>query len=183
MCTIEGMPSRTSVIGLLVVRLPELRVRRRAVDVLQVARPDRVPAQVVAQPALEVDHNAGPRVISASRDGSYYMTGWALFGCGIGFLGDCTATGPLLAQFPSAALGALVIFAAVTLIDVKEIRRIAKFRRSELLLAAPPWKMSGTPARWKSGCRLPGSDNRDVYLGILGMTEEEYRRLAEAGTI
>ncbi len=44
--------------------------------------------------------------------------------------------GPLLAQFPSAALGALVIFAAVTLIDVKEIRRIAKFRRSELLLAA-----------------------------------------------
>mgnify|MGYP002261503480 CR=1 FL=1 len=51
----------------------------------------------------------------------------------------------------------------------------------ELLLAAPPWKMSGTPARWKSGCRPPGSDNRDVYLGILGMTEEEYRRLAEAG--
>jgi crotonobetainyl-CoA:carnitine CoA-transferase CaiB-like acyl-CoA transferase len=53
----------------------------------------------------------------------------------------------------------------------------------ELLLAAPPWKMSGTPARWKSGCRPPGSDNRDVYLGILGMPEEEYRRLAEAGTI
>lgn len=52
----------------------------------------------------------------------------------------------------------------------------------ELLLAAPPWKMSGTPARWKSGCREPGSDNRDVYLGILGMTEEEYRGLAEAGT-
>lgn len=53
----------------------------------------------------------------------------------------------------------------------------------ELLLAAPPWKMSGTPARWKSGCRPPGSDNRDVYLGILGMPEGEYRRLAEAGTI
>lgn len=51
-----------------------------------------------------------------------------------------------------------------------------------LLLAAPPWKMSGTPARWKSGCRPPGSDNRDVYLGILGMTEEEYRRLGTAGT-
>jgi len=41
--------------------------------------------------------------------------------------------------------------------------------------------MSGTPARWKSGCRPPGADNRDVYLGILGMTEEEYRRLAEQG--
>jgi crotonobetainyl-CoA:carnitine CoA-transferase CaiB-like acyl-CoA transferase len=51
-----------------------------------------------------------------------------------------------------------------------------------LLLAAPPWKMSGTPARWKSGCRPPGSDNREVFLGTLGMTEEEYRRLAEDGT-
>jgi len=47
----------------------------------------------------------------------------------------------------------------------------------ELVLAAPPWKMSGTPARWKSGCRPPGSDNRDVLVGSLGMTEEEYRRL------
>jgi hypothetical protein len=55
-------------------------------------------------------------------------------------------------------------------------------KKFELLLAAPPWKMSGTPARWKSGCRPPGSDNRDVYLGILGMKEEEYRRLAMAGT-
>ncbi|MGS0686395.1 SulP family inorganic anion transporter [Nakamurella sp. GG22] len=44
--------------------------------------------------------------------------------------------GPLLALFPKAALGALVIFAAVSLIDVKELRRIAKFRHSELLLAA-----------------------------------------------
>ena len=51
----------------------------------------------------------------------------------------------------------------------------------ELLLAAPPWKMSGTPARWKSGCRPPGADNRDVYLGTLGMAEEEYRRMAKAG--
>jgi high affinity sulfate transporter 1 len=46
------------------------------------------------------------------------------------------AAGPLLASFPKAALGALVIFAAVRLIDIAEIRRIAEFRRSELLLAA-----------------------------------------------
>jgi high affinity sulfate transporter 1 len=46
------------------------------------------------------------------------------------------AAGPLLASFPKAALGALVIFAAVRLIDIAEIRRIARFRRSELLLAA-----------------------------------------------
>jgi high affinity sulfate transporter 1 len=41
----------------------------------------------------------------------------------------------LLAKFPTAALGALVIFAALRLIDVPEYRRLAKFRRSELMLA------------------------------------------------
>ncbi|HEY2016366.1 MAG TPA: hypothetical protein VGH38_22835, partial [Bryobacteraceae bacterium] len=45
----------------------------------------------------------GPRVISAARDGSYYMSGWALIGCGQGFLGDCTAQGALLAQWPNAS--------------------------------------------------------------------------------
>ncbi|MFD5177683.1 SulP family inorganic anion transporter [Nocardia sp. NPDC058379] len=44
------------------------------------------------------------------------------------------ATG-LLAQFPSAALGALVVYAALRLIDVREFRRIARFRRSELFIA------------------------------------------------
>lgn len=42
--------------------------------------------------------------------------------------------GPVLATFPSAALGALVIYAATRLIDVAEIRRIARFRWSELAL-------------------------------------------------
>ncbi|MFI8977011.1 SulP family inorganic anion transporter [Nocardia asteroides] len=44
------------------------------------------------------------------------------------------ATG-ILAQFPMAALGALVVYAALRLIDVAEFRRIGRFRRSELLLA------------------------------------------------
>ncbi|MGW5441148.1 SulP family inorganic anion transporter [Nocardia asteroides] len=44
------------------------------------------------------------------------------------------ATG-VLAQFPMAALGALVVYAALRLIDVAEFRRIGRFRRSELLLA------------------------------------------------
>lgn len=43
--------------------------------------------------------------------------------------------GGVLAQFPRAALGAVVIFAAVRLVDVGEWRRIARFRNSELLLA------------------------------------------------
>ncbi|MER7008129.1 sulfate permease [Dactylosporangium sp. NPDC000555] len=43
--------------------------------------------------------------------------------------------GPLLALFPVAALGALVVYAAVHLIDIAGFRRLAAFRRSELLLA------------------------------------------------
>ncbi|MFA6300496.1 MAG: SulP family inorganic anion transporter, partial [Nocardioides sp.] len=42
---------------------------------------------------------------------------------------------PVLAAFPSAALGAIVVYAATRLVDVAEFRRIARFRRSELLLA------------------------------------------------
>ena len=42
---------------------------------------------------------------------------------------------PVLAAFPQAALGAIVIFAAVRLVDVGELRRLARFRRSEVLLA------------------------------------------------
>ena len=42
---------------------------------------------------------------------------------------------PLLAAFPTAALGAIVIYAALRLVDVAEFRRIGSFRRSELLLA------------------------------------------------
>jgi sulfate permease, SulP family len=42
---------------------------------------------------------------------------------------------PVLATFPTAALGAIVIYAALRLIDVAEFRRFAAFRRSEFLLA------------------------------------------------
>ena len=43
--------------------------------------------------------------------------------------------GPALSSFPLAALGAIVVFAALRLIDFSELRRIARFRRSELFLA------------------------------------------------
>lgn len=43
--------------------------------------------------------------------------------------------GGVLSMFPTAALGALVIYAALRLIDVSEFRRLARFRRSELVLA------------------------------------------------
>lgn len=41
----------------------------------------------------------------------------------------------LLENFPMAALGALVVYAAVGLVEVAEFRRLARFRRSEVLLA------------------------------------------------
>ena len=42
---------------------------------------------------------------------------------------------PLLARFPEAALGAIVIYAAIRLIDVDAFRRLWAFRRGELLVA------------------------------------------------
>ncbi|WP_228035502.1 solute carrier family 26 protein [Oculatella sp. LEGE 06141] len=42
---------------------------------------------------------------------------------------------PLLALFPNAALGAIVIFAATKLIEVPEFIRLQQFRRTELALA------------------------------------------------
>jgi len=42
---------------------------------------------------------------------------------------------PILASFPNAALGAVVVYAALRLIDIAELRRIARFRRSELAIS------------------------------------------------
>jgi SulP family sulfate permease len=42
---------------------------------------------------------------------------------------------PLLAAFPSSALAAVVVYAATRLVDVAELVRFARFRRSELVLA------------------------------------------------
>lgn len=43
--------------------------------------------------------------------------------------------GPVIALFPQAALGAVVIYAALMLIDIPELARIGHFRTSELVLA------------------------------------------------
>jgi high affinity sulfate transporter 1 len=43
--------------------------------------------------------------------------------------------GPVLALFPTAALGAIVVFAALRLIDLAGFRRLYTFRRNELILA------------------------------------------------
>jgi SulP family sulfate permease len=43
--------------------------------------------------------------------------------------------GPVIAAFPLAALGAVVVYAALRLVDIAEMRRFGAFRRSELVLA------------------------------------------------
>ncbi|MFC6287074.1 SulP family inorganic anion transporter [Nocardioides sp. GCM10027113] len=42
---------------------------------------------------------------------------------------------PLLGLFPTAALAAVVVYAATRIVDVAELRRFGRFRRSELVLA------------------------------------------------
>ncbi|MGW9029754.1 SulP family inorganic anion transporter [Streptomyces sp. NPDC055722] len=59
---------------------------------------------------------------------------------------------PLLTRMPSAALGALVVYAAVRMVDVPGFRRLASFRRRELLLAL--------------GC-LAGVLALDILYGVL----------------
>jgi sulfate permease, SulP family len=43
--------------------------------------------------------------------------------------------GPLLSQLPAAALGAVVFYAASKLVSLSELARLARFRRTELILA------------------------------------------------
>ncbi len=50
-------------------------------------------------------------------------------------LAAVTAFGSVLAAFPNAALGAVVVYAATRLVDVSEFRRMGGFRRTELYLA------------------------------------------------
>ncbi len=54
----------------------------------------------------------------------------------VGVVAVLLFAGPVLETFPDAALGALVIYAATQLVDVRELRRIARFRRSELVITA-----------------------------------------------
>jgi SulP family sulfate permease len=63
------------------------------------------------------------------------------------------AAGPLLASFPTAALGALVVHAALRLVDVGEFRRFARFRRCR---ARPRAADRGRGDRARGALRRPG---------------------------
>jgi sulfate permease, SulP family len=79
----------------------------------------------------------------------------------------------VLAAFPTAALGAIVVYAALRLVDVGEFRRIAGFRRSEgmgcLPRSACPFSTccAGWPARttasWAMRLGVAGMHDIDDY--------------------
>jgi sulfate permease, SulP family len=50
-------------------------------------------------------------------------------------VGSIFVFSPVLAAFPQAALGGVVVYAGLRLVDVAELRRIGQFRLSELVLA------------------------------------------------
>lgn len=71
---------------------------------------------------------------------------------GAGVLAVLLFLSPLLSRTPSAVLGALVVYAAVRMIDLAGFRRLASFRRRELLLAL--------------GC-LAGVLTLDILYGVI----------------
>ncbi|MCZ4604213.1 sulfate permease [Streptomyces sp. Lzd4kr] len=71
---------------------------------------------------------------------------------GVAVLAVLLFLSPLLSRTPSAVLGALVVYAAVRMIDLAGFRRLAHFRRRELLLAL--------------GC-LAGVLALDILYGVL----------------
>lgn len=71
---------------------------------------------------------------------------------GVAVLAVLLFLSPLLTRTPSAVLGALVVYAAVRMIDLAGFRRLASFRRRELLLAL--------------GC-LAGVLALDILYGVL----------------
>ncbi|KIF00709.1 sulfate transporter [Streptomyces sp. RSD-27] len=66
---------------------------------------------------------------AGARTQVYSLTGAACVASVLLFLG------PLLTHTPAAVLGAIVVYAAVRLVEVGQFRRLAAFRRRELLLA------------------------------------------------
>lgn len=77
--------------------------------------------------------SSGSRAVLGDSMGSRtQLYSLVALGC---LLATMFALGPVLAAFPEATLGAVVIYAAVQLVDVHEFRRLARFRLAELVLA------------------------------------------------
>jgi MFS superfamily sulfate permease-like transporter len=146
-----------------VPRLPDLRLHDLrelllpAFSVLVVAFSDDVlTARSFARPGEEIRPNQELLALCAANAGAGLLRGFPVSSSGTR-TAIAIATGsktqlyslaaaasalavllfarPVLARFPSAALGAIVIYAAIRLIDIQAFRRLLAFRRSEMALA------------------------------------------------
>ncbi|MBL1096091.1 SulP family inorganic anion transporter [Streptomyces coffeae] len=79
-----------------------------------------------------VSSSASRTALAKSAGG--HTQGYA-FVAGVAVLAVLLFLSPLLSSTPTAVLGALVVYAAVRLVDLSGFRRLASFRRRELLLA------------------------------------------------
>ncbi len=79
-----------------------------------------------------VSSSGSRTAIADAVGGRTQLTGLVAVGCTLMAL---LTLKPLLAAFPLAALAAVVVYAATRLVDVHELVRFARFRRSELVLA------------------------------------------------
>ncbi|MGE5292977.1 MAG: SulP family inorganic anion transporter [Micromonosporaceae bacterium] len=140
------------------IHLHELRILMLpALSVLVVAFSDDVlTARSFARRGEEVDANQEFLALGASNAGASLLRGFPVSSSAsrtaiavttgsttqvyslaalASVLGTVLFLRPVLARFPAAALGAIVIYAATQLIDVPAFRRLAAFRRNEIVIA------------------------------------------------
>ena len=79
-----------------------------------------------------VSSSGSRTAIADAVGGRTQLAGLVTIGCTLGAL---LTLKPVLAAFPLSALAAVVVYAATRLVDVRELVRFARFRRSELVLA------------------------------------------------
>lgn len=112
----------------------------------------------------EVDGNRDLLALGASNIGAGFFHGFPVSSSGSRTALTATSGArtqayslflhPLLARFPTAALGAIVLYAATRLVNVGGFRKLVAFRRSELLLASRPWSACLRSASWSRwACR------------------------------
>lgn len=82
--------------------------------------------------SMPVSSSASRTAIAAGAGGRTQVVGLM---AAAGVLAILLVAGGLLARFPTAALGGLVVVAGLRLIDLVALRRLARFRPSELALA------------------------------------------------
>jgi crotonobetainyl-CoA:carnitine CoA-transferase CaiB-like acyl-CoA transferase len=63
------------------------------------------------------------------------------------------------------------------------LQRVVDPLYGELVVQAPPWKMSETPPRLKWLCRPIGHDNEHIYLRYLGLGRSKVAELQARGVV